>query len=141
MSQNKLLFEDLLNCVKYFEKKIVEFPDAGKQKKYQLYRRKNKKEKFTLFINRKGHLNLDNLTYQMMSKTLGVMVRLDWNGAPHDNIATPHIHIFDEEHNYGKIAVPVEEIDMDLATELQDSLVYLLDYTRVDYKDTMIVIL
>ncbi len=44
MSQNKLLFEDLLNCVKYFEKKIVEFPDAGKQKNINYTDEKTKKK-------------------------------------------------------------------------------------------------
>ena len=135
-------FQELLNCIKLLEQKTIQFPDVGKQRKYRLYCISDKNEKFELIINRKGHLNQQNLTYQLMSHTLkGVLVRLDCNGAPHDDVDTPHVHIFDEEHDYGRIAIGLGDLEVNLANELLDSLIYFLDYTNVNYANVAIPLL
>lgn len=127
-------FDALLNCIKLLSKRTVAFPEAGEQNRHHLFARQDKSEQFDLIINRKGHYNKNNLTYQMNSHTLkGALVRLDCNGAPHDDVPTPHLHIFDEEHDNGRIAIGLENLEVDLATELLDSLYYFLDLTHVDY--------
>lgn len=128
-------FDALLNCIKLLDKRILEFPEQGSQNKHSLHKSGDKTERFDLIINRKGHYNKDNLTYVMNSHTLkNTLVRLDCSGAPHQDVPTPHLHIFDEEHDYGRIAIGLDHLEVDLATELLESLHYFLDLNHVDYK-------
>lgn len=76
-----------------------------------------------------------------MSNSHGRMVRLDMTGPPHDDrngnsIDTPHLHIFDESHNFGKWAIPLSDIsDTEIIYELRDSLTIFLTYNTVDMKN------
>lgn len=129
-----ILFQELLKCIKILKSRSVAFPEPGSQNKYQLMRKSDESVQFSMIINRKGHLNKNNLTYQMISHTLkNVLVRLDCSGAPHNDVPTPHIHIFDREHDFGRKAIGLQDIEADLANELLESLYYFLDYNNVDY--------
>lgn len=129
-----ILFQELLKCVKILNSRSVAFPEQGSQNKYQLMRKSDESVQFSMIINRKEHLNKNNLTYQMISHTLkNVLVRLDCSGAPHNDVPTPHIHIFDREHDFGRKAIGLQDIEADLANELLESLYYFLDYNNVDY--------
>lgn len=141
MINNQFIFDDLFNCIKKFEKRIVEFPDSGNQNKHNLYRETDRNDKFTVIINRKGHLNLDNLTFQLMSKTYGTMVRLDWNGATHDDVPTPHIHIFDDDHDNGRMAIPLDQSLDAFVQELFDSFTYFLDYNNIEWEGVSIAVI
>lgn len=72
-----------------------------------------------------------------MSKRFGILVRLDMSGSPHDDrfgnsVDTPHVHIFDEEHNNGRWAIPLSDLsDSEIIFELYDSLVLFLKYNNV----------
>ena len=59
------LFDELFNCLKILEKQIFEFPHIGSQNRHHLKSPELINEKFDMLINRKGHLNIDNLTYLM----------------------------------------------------------------------------
>jgi hypothetical protein len=61
----------------------------------------DKREKFILDINRKGHIVLNKITYQIRAKVIYPLLRLDMGGAPHTNpdgakIGLPHLHIYKE---------------------------------------------
>lgn len=132
------IFTQLFELIKIFKTNQIKFPDYGTQNFHKLASLEDNQQKFDLLINRKGHLREDILTYQMSSKKYGIMVRLDMSGSPHDDrngssIDTPHVHIFDEEHNNGKWAVPLSEIsDDDILFELRDSLLIFLKYNNVN---------
>ncbi|MBC9808209.1 DUF6978 family protein [Carnobacterium maltaromaticum] len=142
MEEDELFFE-LFNCLKVLGgTKKVRFPDFGSQSKYKIFKLNEYEEKFNLLINRKGHLDPNKLTYIMSSKSLGgLLVRLDMAGPPHTgidgiDIPTPHVHIFDEEHNYGSIVEPLSELsNHDIVDELYDSLIAFLLYNNVETKN------
>ena len=47
-------------------------------------------------------------------------------------IPTPHLHIFTDEYDNGRIAVPLNEItDIILVNEIIDSLEFFMDYTNI----------
>lgn len=66
------------------------------------------------------------------------------SGSPHMNIdgsdiPTPHVHIYDEKHADGTIAVPLSDIsDYEIVSELHDSLIAFLIYNNVERKDVQI---
>ncbi|HFI0042468.1 TPA: hypothetical protein ACGO8N_001877 [Streptococcus suis] len=131
---DQVYFDELLRCLKILKNNSLEFPELGTQNKHGVYKQDDASEQFELVINRKGHLNKSNLTYLMRSKSLnGILVRLDCNGTPHNDVPTPHIHIFDEEHDFGRIAIGLEDIEADLAHDLMESLIYFLDYNNVHH--------
>lgn len=140
-------YDELLELIKIFEKNKVTFPDNGQQNFHSLVAENNQPLSFQLLINRKGHLREDRLTYQMKSKEYDVMVRLDMTGPPHASksgelISTPHVHIFDERHNYGKWAVALSEIsNHKIIIELHDSLEAFLLYNNVNIDNLEIPIL
>ena len=79
---NQETFNDLFSCIKILERNQLTIPSVGFQRKYNLTKEFLEDEKFGLIINRKGHLNAENLTYIMSSKTYGgILVRLDISGA------------------------------------------------------------
>lgn len=136
---NQETFNDLFSCIKILERNQLTIPSVGFQRKYNLTKKFLEDEKFGLIINRKGHLNAENLTYIMSSKTYGgILVRLDISGAPHSNpgyidIPTPHLHIFDDDHGNGTIAYPLDSYEIfSLIEELCDSLHAFLSYNNVN---------
>lgn len=104
-------------------------------------------ENLNMLINRKGHIDKNKLTYIMNSKILGQMIRLDMSGTSHigfegEDIPTPHVHIFDDAHNQGKIAVPLSSIcNTPLGEELIESLFFFLKYNNVSMEEISIPIL
>lgn len=128
---NQFEYDTLINCVKILKETILEFPDRGNQSKHDVQKKDDKNVKFELIINRKGHLNQDNLSFLLKSSG-GLLVRLDCSGAPHEDVPTPHLHIFDEEHDNGRIAVGLEEVDFEFAKDLFESISYFLDYTNIE---------
>lgn len=138
------IFEELLSCLKLLEKRAISFPEYGKQKGYKIFGESNIEKDYQLIVNRKGHDRDDCLTYVMQSATFGLMVRLDVTGPPHEGlnsemINTPHVHIFDEQHNDGKLVEPLSAIsNTALEEELRDSLMAFLEYNNVDLNDVQI---
>ncbi|MDW4232606.1 DUF6978 family protein [Staphylococcus saprophyticus] len=136
---DKNVFDNLMKKIKVFEKKFSTLPIAGEQAKHKLIHVIDHEEKFTLIINRKGHRNRNNLTLIINSSTYkSSMVRFDVNGSDHENppdfkvIPTPHLHIFTDEYDNGRIAVPLNEItDIILVNEIIDSLEFFMDYTNI----------
>lgn len=135
-------FDMLFSCLKIIDEDKLNFPEVGSQNYHNLYKYQNKEEKFKLLINRKGHLNKQNLTYIMNSQRLkGLLVRLDMTGPPHigidgKKIDTPHVHIFDKNHNFGSIVEPLSRIsNIIIKNELRDSLEAFLVYNNVDLKN------
>lgn len=138
------IFDELLNCLKMLEKRDILFPEYGKQKRYKLFGDSTIERDYQPFVNRKGHDRDDCLTYVMQSPTFGLMVRLDVTGPPHEGlnsemVDTPHVHIFDEHHNFGKLVEPLSAIsNKTLQEELRDSLMAFLEYNNVDLNDVQI---
>ena len=132
-------FQQLLEMIKTFQETYIELPLIRNQKRCEVISKYDENEKFVLIINRKGNKNLKNLSFLINSRTHGKrMVRLDMNGAPHDNpdgelIPTPHIHIHDEKHLDGRIAIPLENVtDKELIDELYESMLFFLDYKSIE---------
>lgn len=133
-------FQPLFECLKILEKKKIEFPEFGNQNKHIAHKHDNSRLKFDLIINRKGHLKDDYLTYQIQTKSQ-LLIRFDISGSPHENpngtmINTPHIHIFDEIHDHGRIAIPLEELeDLELISDLRYSLLEFMRYNNISDVD------
>lgn len=135
-------FDMLFSCLKIIDEDKLNFPEAGSQNYHNLFKHLDREEKFKLLINRKGHLNKQNLTYIMNSQSFkGLLVRLDMTGPPHvgldgNEIDTPHVHIFDKNHNFGSVVEPLADIsNIAIKNELRDSLEAFLVYNNVDLKN------
>ena len=138
-------FADLFLILKVLADKKLNLPDVGNESKSTILAKNDDNIKFELVVNRKGHKNPDNLTYQMVSlKPRRLIIRLDVSGAPHLNpngeqIPTPHVHIFNEEYMQGKIAIPLEDLtDLRLVSRLHESIRFFLDYNNVDTTSVLI---
>jgi len=93
----------------------------------------NSKERFRIIQNRKGHKNKENLSYVLFHKQTDIMVRVDLNGAAHNGLPTPHIHIFDEAHQNGKLAIPLDNLDTYVQSDdLTTSFLAFLTYNQFD---------
>lgn len=129
------IFDLLFNCRKMIEDTLLSIPDQGSQRKYQAKNIDDENESFSLVINRKGHLNKNTLTY-LSSSRFGVMVRLDMRGAPHNDVETPHVHIFDEIHNNGRDAIHLSKLtDITILEDIYDSLSFFLEYNNFEEID------
>lgn len=143
MEEQQLFFNELMNCLKILQNNSINFPEYSMQSKEKIVEKSDSENIFELVINRKGHYNKEKMTYLMNSKRYkGLLVRLDVTGAPHFNyeenrtIPTPHLHIMDEEHNYGRIAVPLDEIkDFQLHKQLSSYINDFLVYNNVEVDD------
>ncbi|PNZ71134.1 hypothetical protein E2556_07655 [Staphylococcus croceilyticus] len=53
---------------------------------------------------------------------------------------TPHLHIFSEEYDNGRIAIPLSKLsNKALENELMDSLEFFMDYTNINHKNAIII--
>lgn len=133
------LYNQLISQIKKLENKTISLPPFGEQDKYSLFNRDNKKEKYFLVVNRKGHRNKDNLTLLINSQVYKeTLIRFDINGSDHfnyednHNIPTPHLHIFNEEYSNGQLAIPLHNVyDKQLIDELMDGLEFFMDYSNI----------
>lgn len=104
----------------------------GKQEKYNGQGVFNKNEKFTVIQARKGKRRKNTLSYVLLYKS-EIMVRVDINGAAHHGVETPHIHIFDENHNQGDTAISISNLKQyDPTDEIIQSLIEFLNYNNFD---------
>lgn len=129
----KSLYESLLKKIKIFENNIVRLPIPGEQSKHTLIHIIDDSEKFRLIINKKGHRNPDNLTILLNSMSYkSPMIRFDVNGSDHAQVPTPHLHIFTEEYDNGKIVIPLSDItNKELVNELLDSLEFFMNFANI----------
>lgn len=109
----------------------------GTQEKFYGHGTFNSNEKFTVIQVRKGKRRKNSLTYVLLYKS-EIMVRVDVNGAAHHGVHTPHIHIFDDEHNQGEIAISLSEIkNYDETDEIIKSFIEFLKYNKFDLNITI----
>ncbi|KIX90217.1 hypothetical protein TP70_08880 [Staphylococcus microti] len=73
------------------------------------------------------------------------MIRFDVNGSDHYNstndtlVPTPHLHIFTEEFDNGRIAVPLSDLQSEQLIEaLIDSLEFFMDYSNINCENVTI---
>ena len=129
---DEFTYKRLIQCLKILNNNILEFPEQGKQNVHYAYNLNNRKEKFELLINRKRHYNPDYLTLILRSTNNGTLVRFDINGQIHNDVETPHVHIFNEQYDFGRKAIPLSNIaDFDLNLSLRDALLIFMDYTKI----------
>ena len=111
----------------------------GDQKAFNAQAVSNSKEKFRVIQNRKGHHNKNNLTYVLFHGTSELMIRIDLNGQDHNGLKTPHVHIFDEDHQNGHKAIPLSDIENYNGTEeIITSLSEFLKYNTFDISNNNI---
>ncbi|TPR16689.1 DUF6978 family protein [Apilactobacillus timberlakei] len=100
----------LHNILKSFKSDEIECCKKGKQKVFNAHAVSNSKITFKVIQNRKGHRpDRKNLSYVLMSKGEW-MVRVDLHGQNHKGVPTPHIHIYDELHDNGQIAISLKSL-------------------------------
>ena len=90
----------------------------------------DKNENFSLDLYR-GKINFRKCSYQNRGRSAIVLVRIDFNGAPHRNpdgeeIGPNHLHIYREEYG-DKWAIPIPE---DKFSDMEDFWQVLRDFMR-----------
>ncbi|MCH4010331.1 MAG: hypothetical protein LKE77_08490 [Companilactobacillus sp.] len=73
---------------------LLAIPAEGLQKNFKLRGKFTSKEKFDSTVCRTGHINKNKLTLILNSKSHVPMMRFDIIGTNHNDIPTPHLHIF-----------------------------------------------
>lgn len=144
---NDDILQEIIKCLKILKSNSLNIPE-NRQQAYTIFANTyNEEDIYKLLINRKGRVRENPLSYTFFSEKLGRMIRLDMTGSPHEDInekliETPHVHIFDEAHNNGKIVEPLNYItDQDLIHELRDSLIAILEFCNVDINNIQIPIM
>ncbi len=111
----------------------------GKQEIYNGHAIFNEKETFKVIQARKGHIRQNDLSYVLLHKASEIMVRVDIIGATHEGVPTPHIHIYDEEHNQGEVAIPLSQIaNYNITDSIIDSLAEFLKFNNFDLTNNQI---
>lgn len=87
-------FSKSKNLEKDSELNLLAVPAKGLQKYFKIKGKFTSKEKFDSIVARTGHVNKNKLTIILNSKSHGPMMRFDIIGTDHDDIPTPHLHIF-----------------------------------------------
>ncbi|MCI2170125.1 DUF6978 family protein [Schleiferilactobacillus perolens] len=95
-------FVQLWRLLKQFDNESISLPLFGEQTTYSCSGLFQPAQHFEVLMNRRGHIQRKKLTIIMRSTSSGIMFRYDVVGAPHGTISTPHLHVFDSEHNQGK---------------------------------------
>ncbi|WP_225364532.1 DUF6978 family protein, partial [Lentilactobacillus parakefiri] len=74
-----------------------------------------------------------------MYKKSEVLLRIDLVGATHRGIPTPHVHIFDDEHDNGFLAIPLDKLEKyNLTEDIIESLQEFLKYNNFDINELSI---
>ncbi len=141
---NDEILNEIINCLKILKSNSLNIPENRKQAYTKFMNNHDEEDIYKLLVNRKGRVRENPLSYTFFSEKLGRMIRLDMTGSPHEDIhenliETPHVHIFDETHNDGKIVEPLSYItDEVLIHELRDSLIAILLFCNVDIANIQI---
>lgn len=104
-------FKVLLALEKIPDEESIHPPILGEQNKHSISGLYDQSKKFTAIINRKGHIQVNDLTLIMQSRSSGIMYRYDVIGVSHNGTLTPHLHIFDSNHNGGSDVVSGAGLD------------------------------
>lgn len=130
-------YNKLKQFLKSCDNSVLEMPIYGEQARYKETATFEPKETFVSLMNRKGHIRKDNLTFIMRSNSSGVMMRYDVIGADHNGTPTPHLHVFDGEHDNGTQVISGKELgELGIDTSSPDILVETLEkfltYNNID---------
>lgn len=87
-------YSQLMKLDKDSDSNLLAVPAEGLQKHFKLKGKFTSKEKFDSIVCRTGHINKNKLTLMLISKSHGPMMRFDVIGTDHNDIPTPHLHIF-----------------------------------------------
>ena len=127
------------NYPKAMNKPDIPCATQGEQRVFNAHAIFNSNEQFKVIQVRKGHIRKTDLSYVLMYKSSSVMLRIDIIGATHQGIPTPHVHIYDVDHEQGCLAIPLSQLKGYLPTSnIVDSLVEFLKYNNFDLKDVQI---
>ena len=140
LSQQEI--ECLLQILKeLMEKQPLAFPSASDSQEYQIVS-EDKRDKFIINANRKGHINITKCTFQERHQSGEILLRLDLNGRPHTNpdgevLPCPHLHIIKE--NCGTSwAYPVPKVIFTDINDLLLSFINFLEYCKVKGTESII---
>lgn len=127
------LYNKLHSTIKITNSLSLTCSNPKQQKNFFGHAISNEKEKFRILQNRKGHHNKRNLSYLMFYGSNDLMIRIDLNGQAHNGVKTPHVHINNEEYNFGKVAIPLSKLKSYNVTEdIIESLSEFLKYNQFD---------
>lgn len=124
----------LKQLAKLVEGNRIIIPAFSKQSRTILKDKATRNSKFDLIINKKGHRNRDVFSLVIMSNNYPdkIMMRLDYSGSTHRGVETPHVHIFDEKHEYGSKAISLADLSSAAVEQYMDALQWFLEENSVD---------
>lgn len=128
---------DIHNLPKTLNNSKIQCAPLGDERSFNGHATFKTDEKFRVIQNRKGH-KFKILTYVLMHNS-GIMLRIDIKGTPHNGLDTPHVHIYDDKHEQGRLAIPLSELeDYESTDEIIESLIAFLDYNNFDTNNLVI---
>lgn len=137
---NQTEFDVIFSTQKQLNKQEIVCCLEGEQKNFDAHAVSNSKMKFRVCQNRAGHKNKNKLTYLLFYRT-EIVVRLDYSGQAHRGIKTPHVHLFDERHQQGRLAEHLKDINPDMiVTDIVSSFKKFLEYNNFDLETNSTII-
>ena len=141
MSDSKdSLFIMLVELYKRVVGNEIEIPAYSKETRTNLIADLTDEYKFELIINRKGHRNKNIFSLVFLSSKYrdNKLMRLDFTGQSHRGIETPHVHIFDSKHDFGKNAGQLKDIVGIEVKDYNKALEWFLEENHVNMHETII---
>ena len=129
-------YQQLHQLAKVLNKQPVEIAAPESQVSLNGRGKFERRNKFIVIQNRKGHHRKNNLTYLLRTNN-NVMIRVDLHGKTHNRVPTPHVHIFDETHGNGTVAIPLINLSKysALSDDIVESLKAFLKYNNFETEE------
>ncbi|MBK0040790.1 MULTISPECIES: hypothetical protein [unclassified Leuconostoc] len=139
-SLQNLLFDKLKSLAKLVVNNEIHVPSFSNETRTDLEAQVNDNIRFELIINRKGHRNKNIFSLVFLSPRYDnkIMTRLDYSGTSHKGVETPHVHIYDEKHDFGKNALPLSALSADDIKTYMDALDWFLNDNNVVHDNVKI---
>lgn len=122
----------LSNLPKKLTKNHLQCAAEGSEESFNGYATFDSTQKFRVIQNRCGHKS-KILTYVLIHNPSKIMLRVDLQGKPHNGLPTPHVHIYDDDHDNGSLAIPLAAIpSYNETNDIINSLIEFLKYNKFD---------
>lgn len=134
------LFDKLQMLAKIVVNDEIQIPSFTNETRTDLVAKINDSIRFSLIINRKGRRNKNIFSLVFLSPRFPekVMMRLDYSGVSHQGIETPHVHIYDERHDFGKRAISLYELSVEATYNYMNALDWFLNTNHVVHSEVTI---
>jgi len=141
-------YNRLIKLLKRPDNDHLYLPKDGEQEMYKIHAILNSSENFKSYVSRTHHKKRKKISLIINSNKYGYMMRFDIIGAPHNDVPTPHLHIFNKSQDFrNQTFLSYNQLPKEIKPDLNhldeidniiDNFTNFLEYNNVDLKDVII---